>query len=72
MNMKTLMLVASAIAAGVAFGDGAQMPRALFDAKAPGAERQLLVGGGAKGQVTWKIGATGQVEAGCEGSTQGD
>ena len=56
---RILFGLALAVACGHAFADGAQMPRALFDAKAPGADRQLLVGGGAKGQVTWKIGESG-------------
>lgn len=43
------------LATGTVRGDGAQMPRALFEADQPGAANQLKVGGGATGQVTWKL-----------------
>jgi len=55
MKAGAFATVAVALSTGLSFGDGAQMPRALFDAKAPGAEKQLLVGGGAQGQVSWKV-----------------
>ena len=52
---RILFGLALAVACGHAFADGAQMPRALFEANLPGAADQLRVGGGAQGQVTWKI-----------------
>ena len=56
MNRKLVCFAAaSAALCADLLADGAQMPRALFDASSPGAERQLLVGGGAHGQVAWKL-----------------
>ncbi|MGN0876427.1 MAG: polysaccharide deacetylase family protein [Kiritimatiellia bacterium] len=64
---RILIGLAVAVSCGSAFGDGAQMPRALFEANLPGAADQLKVGGGAQGQVTWKVvenGFTAKLEPG--------
>ena len=66
-QIQTLLGLAAVMFCGYAFGDGAQMPRALFEANQPGAADQLKVGGGAHGQVTWKVvekGFTAKLEPG--------
>ena len=65
--MKKTVAILAAVAAGLVWGDGAQMQRALFEANLPGAADQLKVGGGAQGQVSWKIienGFTAKLEPG--------
>lgn len=52
---KALVCLLAAAAAGFCFGDGAQMPRILFDAGVPGAADQLKLGGNAVGQAAWQV-----------------
>ena len=58
-EIKLSMFAALACLAGLAYGQGAVLPKELFDAKAAGCEKQLLIGGRAEGQVETKVVANG-------------